>query len=124
MAEILTKKSIEFNINLRIMKRKTNFKQMYLVDRTVYDKINNNDAIEIQFMIAVFLISEKMAHFINTNQDMFGSNIKKFLKEKMHDCHLYSEDGKQINIHSEIFGQTAFLREILNQTKKLCSILL
>ena len=26
------------------MKRKTNFKQMYLVDRTVYDKINNNDA--------------------------------------------------------------------------------
>ena len=46
--------------------------------------------------------------------------FESYFKNKSPDCTLYSEDGGHFRIHKEIFGQTEFMREILNTTNEHC----
>ena len=47
-------------------------------------------------------------------------HLDEYLKNKLPDCILYSNDGSEIKIHKELFGQTDFLREILSSSKDQC----
>jgi len=58
-----------------------------------------------------------------TNPDYIetiDNHLDVYLKNKPPDCILYSDDGGDIKIHKELFGQTNFLREILSSVKEQC----
>ena len=43
-----------------------------------------------------------------------------YLKNKLPDCILHSQDGGEFKIHKELFSQTDFLRKILLSAKEHC----
>ena len=62
-----------------------------------------------------------MRHLTNTNPMFLERNdLNLYLKKKPSNCLLYSEDGSKFEIHKELFGQTKFVREILNSAKDHC----
>lgn len=48
------------------------------------------------------------------------NTLDSYFKKKQKDCILYSQDGAEIKIHKEVFGQTQFMRNILRSAKEDC----
>ena len=58
-----------------------------------------------------------MCSLINNQQKQFIQEYSElYLKNKLFDCILYSEDGAEFKTHKELFGQTKFMRELLKST--------
>ena len=59
-----------------------------------------------------------MCLLINDNQiSLERDYLNSYLKTKLSDCILYSEDGAEFEIHKELLSQTKFMREILSSAK-------
>ena len=64
-----------------------------------------------------------MHHLTNNHHENLISNfLESYLNNKAPDCNLYSEDGFVFKTHKEIFGQTKFMRKLL-ESQSYCDLI-
>ena len=57
----------------------------------------------------------------NVNQYFkYNDFLESFLKNKEHDCTLYSSEGMKFSVHKEIFLQSKLIQNILNDANSCC----